>query len=64
MLVLTRKSHQKIQIGENVTITVIEVKGRYARIGIEAPRELRIVRGEIPREWPVESPSQPRPSTT
>lgn len=47
MLVLTRKADQKIQIGANVTITVIEVKGRYVRLGIEAPRDVRIVRSEI-----------------
>lgn len=47
MLVLTRKADQKIQIGSNITITVIEVKGRYVRLGIEAPREVRIVRSEI-----------------
>lgn len=47
MLVLTRKADQKIQIGPNVTITVIEVKGRYVRLGIEAPRDVRIVRSEI-----------------
>lgn len=47
MLVLTRKADQKIQIGQNITITVIEVKGRYVRLGIEAPREVRIVRSEI-----------------
>jgi len=47
MLVLTRKADQKIQIGPNITITVIEVKGRYVRLGIEAPRDVRIVRSEI-----------------
>jgi len=47
MLVLTRKADQKIQIGSNITITVIEVKGRYVRLGIEAPRDVRIVRSEI-----------------
>jgi carbon storage regulator CsrA len=47
MLVLTRKADQKIQIGSNITITIIEVKGRYVRLGIEAPRDVRIVRSEI-----------------
>ena len=47
MLVLTRKTNQQIQIGEDITLTVIEVKGRYVRLGIEAPRAVRIVRVEI-----------------
>ena len=52
MLVLTRKADQKIQIGPNITITVIEVKGRYVRLGIEAPRDIRIVRSEIAASSP------------
>jgi carbon storage regulator CsrA len=50
MLVLTRKLQEQIRIGDNVTITVLRVKGQAVRIGIEAPRELRVVRGELPRE--------------
>ena len=49
MLVLTRKHQEKIQIGENVTITILKVKGRTVRLGIEAPRQVRVVRGELPR---------------
>jgi carbon storage regulator CsrA len=47
MLVLTRKTEQKIQIGENITITVIRVKGQSVRIGIEAPTEVRVMRSEL-----------------
>ena len=47
MLVLTRKSNQQIQIGENIVITVLQVKGNSVRLGIEAPREVRVVRGEL-----------------
>jgi len=49
MLVLTRKANQRIQIGEKITVTVVEVRGRYVRIGIEAPREVRILRNELGR---------------
>ncbi len=49
MLVLTRKHQEKIQIGENVTITILKVKGRTVRLGIEAPRQVKVVRGELPR---------------
>lgn len=47
MLVLTRKTEQKIKIGENIVITVLKVQGDQVSIGIEAPRELEIVREEL-----------------
>lgn len=47
MLVLTRKLKEQIRIGDNVTITVLRVKGQAVRIGIEAPRAVRVVRGEL-----------------
>ena len=50
MLVLSRKQQQEILIGENVKITVLKVKGNTVRLGIEAPRDVRVVRGELPRE--------------
>jgi carbon storage regulator CsrA len=48
MLVLTRKLQQQIKIGEQVTITILRVKGQTVRVGIEAPRDVRVVRGELP----------------
>ena len=50
MLVLSRKPQQQIQIGDDVTITILKIKGNSVSIGIEAPREIHIVRGELPRE--------------
>jgi carbon storage regulator CsrA len=47
MLVLTRKQQETIQIGENVTITVVRIKGNTVRVGIEAPRDVRVARGEV-----------------
>ena len=44
MLVLTRKIQQQIQIGDNIRITILQVKGRSVRVGIEAPRDLRVSR--------------------
>lgn len=49
MLVLTRKLQEKIQIGNDITITVLRVKGNTVRVGIEAPRDVRVVRAELPR---------------
>ncbi len=50
MLVLTRKLQQQIKIGEQVTVTILRVKGQTVRVGIEAPRDVRVIRGELPRE--------------
>ena len=50
MLVLSRKLNQEITIGDNVTITVLKVKGNTVRLGIDAPRHIRVVRGELPQK--------------
>ncbi|MDX2467935.1 MAG: carbon storage regulator CsrA [Acidimicrobiia bacterium] len=47
MLVLTRRPGESIVIGENIVITVIEIKGGQVRIGIDAPREIDVYREEI-----------------
>jgi carbon storage regulator CsrA len=47
MLVLTRKYQEKIRIGENITITVLRMKGKAVRLGIEAPSDVPVVRGEL-----------------
>ena len=49
MLVLTRKLQQQIKIGEQITVTILRVKGNTVRVGVEAPREVRVVRGELPK---------------
>ena len=46
MLVLTRKQGEQIRIGDNVVLTVVRVKGQAIRLGIEAPQDVRVVRGE------------------
>ncbi len=47
MLVLTRRSGEWIAIGEDVVVRVLGVKGEQVQIGIEAPREVTVHRGEI-----------------
>jgi carbon storage regulator len=47
MLVLTRKKHQSIMIGENIEISVLDVIGDKVRIGIQAPREVSVFRKEV-----------------
>ena len=49
MLVLTRKLQEKIRVGDEITITILRVKGNSVRIGVEAPRDVRVVRGELAR---------------
>ena len=46
MLILTRKSGESITIGDDVKVTVVEVKGKQVRIGIDAPRSYTIHREE------------------
>lgn len=47
MLVLTRKPGQGIMIGDDVRITLVEVKGDTVRIGIDAPRTTKVYRQEL-----------------
>lgn len=47
MLVLTRKTEEKIQIGQDITITVLRIKGHSVRIGIEAPDGVTVLRQEL-----------------
>lgn len=47
MLVLSRKIGERILIGENVAIQVLEVKGNRIRLGIEAPTTVRVLREEL-----------------
>jgi carbon storage regulator len=47
MLVLTRKTGQRIQLGANISLTVVRVRGGQVRVAIEAPKEIAIYRGEI-----------------
>ncbi len=47
MLVLTRKAGEKVIIGGGITITVLSCDGRGVRLGIDAPREVRVVRAEL-----------------
>ena len=49
MLVLTRKPRQQIMIGDDIIVNVVDVQGDNVRIAIEAPREVKIYRGEIYR---------------
>jgi carbon storage regulator len=47
MLVLSRKKDEKIIIGDNITVMVIEIRGDKVRLGIEAPKEVTVHRQEV-----------------
>ena len=47
MLVLTRKQEEKICIGDEIVITLLRVKGKSIRLGIEAPDKVCVLRGEL-----------------
>lgn len=57
MLVLARKKNETIKIGNDITITVIEVRGQTVRLGLDAPKDVVILRGELePRDTSVPQP--------
>ena len=47
MLILTRKSSQRIRIGSDITVTVLRITGSKVQLGIEAPLEVPVLRTEI-----------------
>lgn len=47
MLVLTRKSGEAIQIGDDIEISIVSVKGDQVKLGINAPKDVEILRKEI-----------------
>ena len=54
MLVLSRKESQRIQLGESIVLTIVRVKGDRVGVGIEAPAEVLVRRGEL---QPLEPPA-------
>ena len=47
MLVLTRQKNESIMIGDNVELTIVEIRGDKVRLGISAPRDIPVFRKEI-----------------
>lgn len=47
MLILSRKTDQQIKIGEDITLTIIEIKGDQVKIGVEAPKDIKVFRQEV-----------------
>lgn len=47
MLVLSRREHQSIMIGDDIEIVVLDIRGEQVRLGIRAPKDVQILRQEI-----------------
>ncbi|MEE2989292.1 MAG: carbon storage regulator [Planctomycetota bacterium] len=47
MLVLSRKERQRIRLGDDITVTIVRLAGDQVRLGIDAPREIRVLRDEL-----------------
>jgi len=57
MLVLSRKIGEKLVIGDNITVVISRVAGNRVTLGIEAPNDVRIVRGELRPEFELGAPT-------
>ena len=47
MLILSRKTDQQIKIGDDITLTIIEIRGDQVKIGVEAPKSIKVFRQEV-----------------
>ena len=47
MLILSRKTDQQIKLGDDITITIIDIKGDQVKIGVEAPKSVKVFRQEV-----------------
>ena len=47
MLILSRKTDQSIKIGDDITITIIEIHGDQVKIGVDAPKTVKVFRQEV-----------------
>ena len=61
MLVLSRKLMERIQIGDDVVVTVLGIRGNHVRVGINAPKETRVLRSEL-RDVMTELPTGSAPA--
>jgi len=58
MLLLTRKLGENIRIGDDVKITIVEVKGNHVKLGIDAPPSVKVHREEIYERIQLEKRAQ------
>jgi len=58
MLILTRRVNETLMIGEDISITVLGIKGNQVRIGVNAPKEVAVHREEIHNRIKSENPDR------
>lgn len=61
MLILSRKVDEQIKIGNDITVTIIEVRGDQVKIGISAPKSVRVFREEVYKEIQKENQAAASP---
>ena len=64
MLILTRRVGETLMIGNEVTVTVLGVKGNQVRIGVNAPKDVAVHREEIYERIKREEDGEPAPHST
>ena len=63
MLVLTRKSEESFLIGDDIQVTVLSIRGNQVQLGVKAPSDVRIYRGEVYNKIKAENISSANLST-
>lgn len=58
MLVLTRNTDSSLRIGDDIVLKVIEVRGEQVRIGIDAPKDVLVLRQELKRHDVAQKPKE------
>jgi carbon storage regulator len=60
MLILTRRPGESIQVGDEIEISIIEIRGNQVRLGINAPPEVLVLRSELVDPSRTQDPSSPQ----
>ncbi len=59
MLILTRRVDERIFIGDNITLSVLEIEGNRVRLGLDAPKEVAILREEVHHRYVKDASNDP-----
>jgi carbon storage regulator len=59
MLILTRRVDERIFIGDDITLCVLDIEGNRVRLGLEAPKEIAILREEVRHRYAEEASNDP-----
>ncbi len=64
MLILTRRVDERIFIGDDITLCVLDIEGNRVRLGLEAPKDVAILREEVQQRYAVEASNDAHHSGT